>query len=353
MKRLKSIVLAACAVFVAGLLLLPTPASAQSSASLSITPKKNYTIEPGRTINDTITIRNLDAERSLDLSLRIVDFTFMDDGGAPQLFLAEDAPQTTWSLKPFMTTAQSVSIAPRSSETVPISVSIPEGQGAGSFYSAILYSAGAPEGGNVGLSASGVTLVFTTIPGIVDEKLTLEQFGAYNTGTNGEEPGYKLLATSEPTVIAYTLKNEGNVTEAPVGSIKLKYMFGKEYNITNVNPNESLALIGQTRTFTSCIKLQSEDIDFNGTRAEATQCASPGLWPGLYTADIDLFYGQNGNRTQEIISSAWFWYLPWWFIIAFFVVLLIIAYFVWRIVRAVRQRLYGSHRRRSPQRRRR
>lgn len=41
--------------------------------------------------------------------------------------------------------------------------------------------------------------------------------------------------------MAYTLKNSSNVTEAPAGSITVKSMFGKEYVIDNVNPNESLA----------------------------------------------------------------------------------------------------------------
>src|SRR5690606_22781153 len=145
------------------------PVLAQSSASLSIAPKKNYTVEPGKTVNDTLVIRNLDTENTLDLSLRAVDFTFIDDSGAPKLMLAEDAPQTTWSLKPFLKIPKSVQIPPKSSKTLDMSISIPAKHGAGSYYSAIVYSTGAPDGGNVGLSASGVTLVFTSVPGTVNE----------------------------------------------------------------------------------------------------------------------------------------------------------------------------------------
>jgi len=351
MKRFQSIAVAALVLVAALAAVLPAqPVSAQSSASLSIVPKKNYTIEPGKSVKDTITIRNIDAEKNLELNLRVIDFTFTDDGGTPKLFLAEDAPQTTWSLKPFLSVPKSVVIPPKSSKTLDIGVSIPATQGAGSYYSAIMYSSGVPDGGNVGLSASGVTLVFTSIPGEVNEKLTVEKFGAYfpKKAENGGN-GYKLFTTEMPSNIAYTLKNEGNVTEAPVGSITVRNMFGKETVINNVNPNESLALVGQTRTFISCIKLKSQEVNFNGSKSEATTCSSPGLWPGLYTTSLELYYGQNGNRTQELVATSFFWYLPVWFIILVLVLLAVIAYFVWRFVRFFRQRFLGVPYKRGPQ----
>lgn len=342
MKRFKSIVLAAMAVLVGvSSAFIAAPVSAQSSAALSIVPKKNYTIEAGKAIKDTLTIRNLDDEQPLQLTLRVVDFTYNDDGGSPKLMLAEDAPQTTWSLKPFIDLPNSVTIPPKSSKTIDMSVSIPANQGAGSFYSAILYSSGAPEGGNVGLSASGVTLAFATVPGDVNENLKLEKFGAYQAAAQGKEAGYKFMTMDEPQMMAYTLKNEGNVTASPVGVIKIKHMFGKEYSVTDVNPNQSLALIGQTRTFSSCIKLKNESADFVGTQTQTRVCESAGLWPGYYSSNIELYYGQNGNQTKEIAGSGGFWYLPSWFIITMIVVLLALAYFIWRTVYKIRNRSHA------------
>jgi len=351
MKRFKSIAIAAFVVLAAASAMPALPAAAES-ASLSIVPKKNYTIEAGKSAKDTLTIRNLDDTEELQLSLRVVDFTYTDDGGTPKLMLAENAPQTTWSLKSFLTVPKSVTIPAKSSKTLDISVAIPAGHGAGSYYSAIVYSTGASDGANVGLSASGVTLVFTSIPGDVKEELRLEKFGAYNLATPEKKAGYTFITSTKPEAIAYTLKNNGNVTEAPVGSITLKHMFGKEQQITDVNPNGSLAIIGQTRTFTTCIKSQSQDVAFNGSSTKATGCSTePNLWPGMYTAKLDVFYGQNGNNTQEIVSSATFWYLPWWFVITFLVVLAVIAFAVWRLVVKVRRRMYGSRYRKSTRRR--
>lgn len=338
MKRFKSIVLAALALAIAGAYALPPQqVAAQGSAALSIVPKKNYTIEPGKSIDDKLMIRNIDGEKELNLTLRVVDFTFTDEGGTPKLMLAEDAPQTTWSLRSFLKVPQTVKIPPKGSKTVDMSVAIPKNQGAGSYYSAIVYSSGAPDGGNVGLSASGVTLVFTQIPGKVTEDLKLKQFGAYDVSRKS----YVFFAVNEPHNIAYTLKNNGNVTASPTGTITLKNIFGKEYEITDVNPSGSLALIGQERTYTACIKTKAQDVDFNGTRTESKACVDPELWPGYYSVDLNLFYGQNGNNTQEINSKASFWYLPWWFLLAVAVVLLLIAYIVWRIVSAVKGRQNG------------
>ena len=345
MKRLKSIVLVVSAAIVSVSYLLvggtAPAADAQGSAALSIVPRKNYTIEPGKSVNDTLLIRNLDAERPLYLSLRVVDFTFTDDGGTPKLLLAEDIEPTLYSMKSFLKLDDTVTIEPGASKSIDMRVSVPENQGAGSYYSAIVYSSSSSEGGNVGLSASGVTLVFTDIPGDANEELSLKKLGAYDSLARQ----YKLFTTKQPLRVAYTLENKGNVTASPVGSITLKSMFGKETTIANINPNQSLALIGQTRTFEACIKLQKEDVDFNGSRSEATTCADPQLWPGYYKVTLDGFYGRNGNDTKELLGTASFWYLPWWFVALVAAVLLVIAYHVWKIVRHIRNRGHAAPKR--------
>lgn len=355
MKRFKSIVLAAVAVLVTVAYALPTPpVSAQeaTSASLSIAPKKNYVIEPGNSVDDKLIIRNLDTTSDLQLNLRVIDFTYTDDSGTPKLMLDPNTPQTTWSLKSFLTVPKTVTIGKGQSKSLDMNVTIPSNQGAGSYYSAIIYSTGAPDGnGNVGLSASGVTLAFVTIPGKVDENLTLKKFGAYDIDARSGEDGYMFFASKEPKAIGYTLENKGNVAESPVGTITIKDMFGRVTTIGEINPNGSLALIGQTRTFTACIKTKAQDVNFQGSTTEATTCASPGLWPGVYTANIDLLYGQNGNPTQEITKSAVFWYMPLWFIVLVILVLLAITYFVWRTVRKIQARRNGKIR--MPSRRRR
>jgi hypothetical protein len=324
------------------------------SASLGITPRKDYLVEPGKSVSDSIVIRNLDQSQPLELTLRVVDFTYTGNDGTPKLMLAEDAPQTTWSLIPFLTVPETVTVPAGGSKSVNIKVSIPANQGAGSYYSAVLYSTGAPNGGNVGLSASGVTLVFTTVPGQVNEKLTLQKFGAYASATASSPAKFLYFTGEQPLNIGYMLQNTGNVAEAPVGSITYKYMFGKAQTITNVNPNQSLALIGQSRTFVSCFKTKDTDVSLinDGSSTTASTCITPGLWPGYYSLSLDLFYGLNGNLTQEIIGHGGFWYLPTWFLIVLFVVLVILAFVIWRLVVRVRNTIDGAKMKRSLRRRR-
>jgi hypothetical protein len=353
MKRIKSMALAALAVLLVATYLLPAqPVEAQSSAALSIAPKKNYIVDPGESINDTLLIRNIDTANELQLYLRVIDFTYTDQGGTPKLFLDPNEPQKTWSAKPFLNVPETVTVPAGGNRSVDISVNLPANQGAGSYYSAIIYSTNAPDGGNVGLAASGVTLAFISVPGQVREDLLLKQFGAYDINAQGGDNGYRYIMGDEPKQLAYTIENRGNVTASPVGSITLRDMFGGERTIADINPNESLALIGQTRTFTACIEIEEVEVNLQGSNAPTNRCASPGLWPGLYTATLDLFYGQNGNNTNEIVRTTHFWYLPLWFVVILVLILLVIAYFIWRLVRKIKARNNGKIKLSSARRRR-
>lgn len=343
MNRLKSILLVTLvAIFAGSTVLISAPTSMAESAALSIAPRKNYTIEPGKVVEDTLSVKNIDKEQKLILNLSVIDFTFNDDTGAPKLLTDPNEPQKTWSLKPFIKLPDTVTIDPESSASIDFSISVPANQGAGSFYSAIRYSSSSADGGNVNLSASGVTLVFVNIPGKVKEDLTLEKLGAYRMPQTGSKGEYMRFMTEQPERIGYTLNNKGNVVESPTGRITLKDIFGRKTEIHEINPNGSLALIGQSRTFTACVKLKKEEINFSGTRTEAKSCATPGLWPGFYRVDMMAYYGQNGNNTEELSGQGWFWYMPWWFIALLLAVLLFAGYHIWRIVSYFRQKGSGG-----------
>jgi hypothetical protein len=335
MKRIFSYLSAALVVLF--MVISTVPASAAGSSGLSITPRKNYLISPGKSVTDTLTIGNLDAVNDLDVTLKMLDFTFTDQSGTPKLFLAANAQQTAWSLKPFTTLPKSLVIPHGESRTVKYSIAIPANQGAGSYYSAIEYQAGGANGGNVALNASGVTLAFVSVPGVVNENMSLQKIGAYESNDNGVTGSYVFIATAAPKLIAYALKNTGNVAESPAGSITLKNMFGHQVTtIGKTNETSSLALIGQTRLFTTCIKTVQQKISLEGGTSTNTSCTNPNLTPGRYTASLDVFYGQNGNQTHEITATAQFWYLPWWFIIILIVIVLIIASGIWWLVRKIR-----------------
>lgn len=343
MKRISAILSAALllAILVCGA--IPGSVSAETSSSgLNITPRKNLNVEPGKTVTDKLTIGNLNKNADLNITLKVIDFTFMNETGTPKLMLAKDAPQTVWSLKPFLKLPSSVIVPAGQSKTFEYSITIPAGQGAGSYYSAIQYATGSSSGGEVSLSASGVSLMFVSVPGIVKEDMTLKKFGAYAKEKDKITGKYVFIATKKPQEMAFTLENKGNVAEAPVGSMTVNYMFGgKQWVIDDVNPSSSLALRGQTRLFTSCFENDERQTELGGTVTKAKVCKSPNLWPGRYTATLGAFYGQNGNSSHQIDGKATFWYLPIWFIAAVLAVLALIVILVTIIVRKIRRAVNG------------
>lgn len=352
MKRFSSYLSAALAVLFVVVSALPVSAATQSnsstsnvggSAGLSIQPRKNYIIKPGDSVTDKLTIGNLDSHAGLNMSLRMIDFTYTNQTGTPKLNLDPNAPRTAWSLKPFTTLPSSVEVPSGGSKSVEFSIKIPKNLGAGSYYSAILYQAGGANGGNVALNASGVTLVFVSVPGTVKENMTLQKFGAYTSFDNGNSGSYTFIATgAAPKMVAYTLKNEGNVFESPAGTVTIKDMFGHKVADVETNPNQSLALLGQARIFTSCIKTVQQKIQAEGGISKNTSCADPRLMPGRYSLHLDAFYGQNGNETKEVAADAVLWVLPWWFIILMLVVLGAAAFGIWRLQRKVKMVVKGT-----------
>ena len=349
MKSIRTIAVAVLVVLVAMAYVLPvTPVIAESdntaSSALSIPPKKQYEIEAGKTVDDKLTIRNLDNSSSLRLNLKVIDFTYDEnqDSGVAKLFLDDSAEQTAWSLRSYLTVPKTVTVEPGQTKTLDMNISIPKSQGAGSLYSAIIYSSasgGSDNTTNVGLSASGVTLVFANVPGKVHENLSIEAVGPYDKIAKKYMPYFNTIM---PESIGYSLKNSGNWAESPIGSITLNGWFGRKTVIENINPTKSLVLIGQTRTFSSCIKFDEKEVANTRSNTPATTCVDAGLWPGYYSVTADLYYGANGNETQEIIKNAGFWYLPWWFV-ALVVILLGVAFYYGRkVYLRIRTALYGQ-----------
>jgi hypothetical protein len=341
-KQLRQIVtLAMAAVF----LVSAAPVFAASGSNgLGVTPKKNYTIQKGHTVKDHLYISDLSTSQPLKVSISVTDFSAAGEGGTPQLHLKKDAKTTPWSLKPFLHIPKTFTVNPKQSKYIPISITIPKDQGAGSYYSAIRYSAQNANGGqkNVNISASSTTLLFVNVPGKTKEYLQLKQFGAYQpdpTGAGGHFAKFTFGLTP-PTELAYRVDNLGNVAEQPKGSVKVTDTFGNQtYLIKHVNPKQQLALRGQTRRFETCLKPKNKDSDNNKPKPG---CSTPHLWPGRYTAKMSVFYGLPGNATQQIAAKTTFWYIPWWFLVAVLIVVAIIVFLIMSLYRKVSGRRRSS-----------
>lgn len=328
--RILSVVIAVATLFTAA------SVGAQSNG-LGVSPRKDFSVQPGQTVNGTLYISNLSLNQDLQVNIRVVDFAAANETGTPALMVADNAPQTPWSLKPFTKVQGSVSIPAGKSANIPITVTIPATQGAGSYYSAVEYTAqNAATREKVNISASTATLMFVTVPGEAKEKLNLKQFGTYESNDKGGGAFKGLFLSGPPKEFAYRLENQGNIAEQPSGSLLVKNIFGQTVKeVQDANPKKQLVLIGQTRRIQVCMKsnvLTSKAP--SGQEGQQTVCDDPGLMPGRYKAQVALYYGMNGNNSQEILASSTFWYIPWWSIVGFIVALLLLGGLGWLIYRA-------------------
>lgn len=327
--------------------MLGTTASVNAQSNgLGVTPRKDYTVKAGEHVNDKLFISNLSQKDDLRVSIRLVDFSAQDETGTPALELSPNAPQTPWSLKPFIKIANTLTVPAGKSTYLPFTVTVPQGQGAGSYYSAIEYVAeNAQTQQKVNIAASTASLVFVTVPGKANEQLTFKQFGTFVPSADDQSGKFQNMFTaSKPKVMAYRLQNNGNVAEQPQGSIIIKNMFGKTTKtIDKANPKNQLALRGQTRRFEVCINEgQQTTTASNGQPATQAVCKDPSLMPGRYTAKLAVLYGLNGNNTQEVVATASFWYLPWWSVASAAALVLLIAALIWMVIRKLRKHSRGS-----------
>lgn len=308
-------------------LLFASNVNAQSNG-LGISPRKDYTIKSGSKVTGTLFLNNLSPKQPLEVKVRVIDFKAANETGTPDLFLAANAPQPTWSLKPFIALPSKVTVPAASSVNIPFTISIPSYQGAGSYYSAVEYTAqNAGNGSAITVAASSATLIFVSVPGVAHESMTLQKFGAYIPNhVTGVGSFRSWFFGSIPQEMAYLIQNNGDVAEDPQGGIQIKNMFGHTATVIQAaNPKSSLALIGQTRLFETCIVNAQQSVSTNQGVTSQLVCNSPSFWPGKYTAKLDVLYGISGDQSRQVTASATFWYLPWWFIVTVVVILALIG----------------------------
>lgn len=325
-KKVKSLmgsVIGVAAVSVA--IMLPTAIVHAQSNGLGVTPRETFTMQAGTTATNTLYLANLNKSLPLNVHINIVDFTYQNETGAAKLLQSSDQPQTPWSLKPYLTIPDNVTVAPGESKQVPFTLKLPAEIGAGTYYSAVEYTASTGSGSQqVTIAASTATLLFINVPGNATELLTMKSFGMYDTKANQ----FRSVFHSLPSYFDYRLQNSGNLAEQPAGSFVIKNMFGHMVaKVDNANPKAQIALIGQTRRFQGCNPKSTAAQDL----PKDENCVPFNLKPGLYTATLAIFYGQNGQPTREIGATAHFWYLPWSFIIEVLVVLAIVLFLIYRL----------------------
>jgi hypothetical protein len=325
-----------------------TPVQAASN-SLGVNPRRDYTVKAGNKVTDTLVLTNLSKTDDLTVQIKPTDFGPQDETGSPSLMLKATEP-TKWSLNRYLTIPESYKVPAGKSVDVPFTISIPANVGAGSFYSAIRYSAVADgTNKNISLTSSSATLMFVRVPGEARSFMQLQKFGAFVPSEDGKTGAFtKVFGSTSPKYLSYRLKNTGNVAEQPTGSLLIKNIFGKQVKLyENANPRSNIVLIDQTRRIDLCLNeertTKKDELD---RTVEDIKCNEYKFAPGRYTAQLSLLYGNEGGSSNELSGSTTFWYLPAWFVVSVVAALAVIAGLIWFVIRTIKNRGKSTYRRR-------
>ena len=284
--------------------------------ALTLTPVRlEISGNPGETLNKEMTLIN-ERQTAETYYVSYANFEARGDSGTPTFIEAKDG-LGTW-----ISTEQSVFIAPGTSKIIPIKITIPRNAEPGGYFGAIFWGT-EPKTNNPGEVAIGAKtgmLVLLSVKG--DVKVS---GGILSYDTKDAKHFYESL----PISFSYSFKNDGGDRIKPEGNIVIRNMLGLKSKVVPANTVEGNILPTQIRHFETAWMASGKDAVtkksdihgfFNNALYEWHNFAL-----GRYSATLDLAYGANGQKATAKIS---FWVLPWQFLILFFISLFIIIFIV-------------------------
>lgn len=290
---------------------------AQGGGGLQVSPTKTeLTVAPGESETFNVQITNV-TSAPLTAKPEAFDFEPQDDG-SPKLITQENASKSSASIKGFLGGLQSQKLAAGEKTTFNLTVSIPKGQAAGSYYGVILFNA-VPEGqeqtanettgGKVALSASVGHIVLVQVPGDVTDKMQLVNVVARRKVDNNITTGS--IFSAVPNQLQITVRNTGNSILRPFGNVVVE-KGGKQVAGYQINASDPKATVlpNSNRIFTDELK------DLKGF--------------GRFTITANVAYGNGGDILTQKLNV---WVVPVWLGVSIGVGVLALAAVVFFMVR--------------------
>jgi hypothetical protein len=305
------------------ILLCQGPATAFAAPSAAngyrLSPvRTDLNIQPGS--SDTITVYIQNASSAVE-NLQVVINDFQppnNETGYPSLLL-NGSQASSHSLKQFATTLNpTFTLQPNQQEAVNVLIKIPSNAVSGGYYGAIrFFPAGSPGTKNVNLSASIASLVLITVPGNLNEQISIVGFGV----SEGTSTDTHTVFFSNKNLQAITrFKNSGNVQEQPFGKVQLK----QGSTVLGSFAVNNAAAPGNV--LPDSIRLFNVKLNKVG-------------WYGKYKVEGNFGYGSKG---QLLSASATFYVIPVLFIILAILIIAFILFLIFvlpRLLRAYNRRV--------------
>jgi hypothetical protein len=270
------------------LILHATPALAQESLSVTVTPPLiQLTIGPGESWASSLKIVNTN---SYDVTYYATPVDFEAEGEAgtgtfmPLLDVAQSGSTTLASWIDI--SRDPITIQSGTSGDVPFAVHIPESASPGGHYAAILVGTAppgdAPEGPTVKISSFVSSLLFVRIKGDVDERARIREFRTERQLY--QEPKADFLLRFE---------NLGTTHVRPQGEIVLYNMWGKERGRVQLGQKSAFGNVLPNSVRRFSFQWAGEDNVFD---------------IGRYSAVVTLSFGED--QKQNMSATTYFWVIP-------------------------------------------
>jgi hypothetical protein len=263
---------------------LTTSTSAQQGAGqgLEISPPLvDIKADPGQVIKTQLKVRNVTKE-TLVVEAEYNDFVASGEDGSPKILL-KDEEQSPYSIKDWLSTIPTATLAPRQQQTFDVTITVPKDASPGGHYGVVRYT-GTPadaQGSGVSLSASIGTLMLVRVSGDVQESAKITELFSSRDGKK------RTLFEYGPIGIVTKIENTGNVHIKPKGTIRVSNMFGKTVQDSQLNSSGGNVLPKSTRKF--------------------SQQLNKKLLFGKYKIQADVTYGEENKIISQTAS---FWVIP-------------------------------------------
>lgn len=302
----------------------PGDVQERGAAGFRISPTRDdLVIERGSSETRELTVRNVTTSTQTAVPV-VDDFGPADDeSGSPKLLIGDlERDDNPFSIKPFVSVLETVSLEPGEEATLPVTYTVPDDAAPGSYYGVIRFLAETETGefdgdAAVTLNASVGMVVLIDVPGETLDLVELEEATALKDGEASS------LFSSAPDSFIFRLANRGNTFQAPFGKVTVENWSGDvvyEYEINDTQPRGNI-LPDSIRRF-------EQELENIGSF-------------GRFTVEANISYGDGGNI---ITSTTTFWVIPWTQILIGAVVLVVVIVGGTKGIKAYNKRVVSNSR---------